>query len=138
MNWITNKKVCLSLAATALVSGCAVSFRPVEPVVTVTPPVVEVGAPVVTVGVPEAYVWDGVEFVGEVNGGFVCLNPAGVWVGCDPVVIERFHGWERGHPDWRRSAIHNDKYRRAEHHEEREKAKATEKRAPEKKEEEKR
>jgi hypothetical protein len=96
MKMTAKMTICLSAVITALVSGCQVSFTP--PVVVATPvaPVVEVA--------PPSYVWDGVEFVGEYNGGYMCLNGAGVWVACDPVVLGRFHGWERGHPDWRRSA----------------------------------
>jgi hypothetical protein len=75
-----------------------------EPVV-VAPSVV-VAAPVVEVA-PVSYVWDGVEFVGEYNGGYVCLN-GGAWVVCDPVVLERFHGFERFHGDWRSHAIRNE------------------------------
>jgi len=66
----------------------------------VTTPVVEV--------VPETYVWDGVEYVGVYNGQYMYFGPAGVWVVCDPFVLERFHGWEGVHPDWRREAIRND------------------------------
>jgi len=92
----------LVAAITALVSGCEVSVSP--GVVVATPP-----PPAVVVTVPDAYVWDGVEFVGECNGGFMYLNGGGVWVTCDPIILGRFHGWERGHPDWRRTAIHNDR-----------------------------
>ena len=91
----------------AFVSGCQVS-------VGVAPPpavVVAEPAPVVEV-VPPTYVWDGVEFVGDVNGQFMYFSPGGVWVVCDPVVVERFHGWERYHPDWRMNAIHNEREHR--------------------------
>ena len=96
--------ICLSAVIAALAAGCQVSVQP--PVVVATPvaPVVEVA--------PPSYVWDGVEFVGEYNSGFVYLNPAGVWVAAPPFILDRFHGWERGHPDWRRSAIRYDRAHR--------------------------
>jgi len=84
----------------ALATGCAVSYTP--PSVTVSAP-----EPVVTVGVPDYYAWDGVEYVGVVGGQYMYLGPGGGWLVCDPIVLGRFHGWERGHPDWRRTAIHN-------------------------------
>jgi hypothetical protein len=84
----------------ALATGCSVAVAP--PVVDVSPPVAEV-----TVGVPDAYVWDGVEYVGMVGGTYYYLGAGGAWVVCDPVVLGRFHGWERGHPDWRAHAIRN-------------------------------
>jgi hypothetical protein len=103
-------KTTLGLTAimVALVSGCDVSVRTPGVVVAAPAPVVEVA--------PPAYVWDGVEFVGEYNGGFVYMNPAGVWVACDPIMLERFHGWERGHPDWRRSAVPYDRAHRPDPH----------------------
>ena len=42
------------------------------------------------------------------------MRGPGVWVECDEVRLARFHGWERGHPDWRRNAIHNDRDHRRE------------------------
>lgn len=110
----------LSVAAGALMSGCVVepdgSIR-LEPMVIGTPPPVVVApepaviAPPEPVMVPESYVWDGVEFVGVVGDQYFYLGPDNVWVVCDPVRLERFHGWERGHPDWREHAIHNDRFR---------------------------
>jgi hypothetical protein len=86
------------------------------PVVTVQAAPVVVAAPVAVAApevalVPETYVWDGAEFVGEVGGVTVFLGPEGGWHQLDAVRLERFHGWERGHGDWRRHALHNDKYR---------------------------
>jgi hypothetical protein len=104
MKMNTKSSLCLSAVLAALVSGCEVTVAP-EPVVVATP------APVVEVA-PVAYVWDGYEFVGEYNGGFLYLNGGGVWVTCDAVVLGRFHGWERYHPDWRRTAIHYDRVHR--------------------------
>ena len=92
-------KVWLTALITALVSGCQVS---------VTPGAVVATAPVVEVA-PPTYVWDGVEFVGEYNGQYMYLNGGGVWVVCDPIVLGRFHGWERYHPDWRRAAVRYDR-----------------------------
>ncbi len=89
----------------ALVAGCEVAVTPGGAVVATAP------APAVEVA-PPSYVWDGVEYVGEFNGGFVYLNPAGVWVTAPPFVLDRFHGWERGHPDWRRTAVRYDRAHR--------------------------
>jgi hypothetical protein len=98
---LNNSRVmCLFACVAALATGCTVSVAP--PAVYVPPP-----EPVVTVGVPDSYVWDGVEFVGVVGGSYMYLGPGGAWVVCDSVRLGRFHGWERGHPDWRRSAIRN-------------------------------
>lgn len=103
MKLIDARMVCLS-ALTALISGCTVTVTPDAAVVAPPPPVVVVA--------PDYYVWDGYEYVGEYNGRYMYLNPGGVWVVCDPVIVERFHRWEGGHPDWRRTAIHNDRFRR--------------------------
>ena len=102
-----NRVVCLFAVTAALATGCAVAVR--TPSVYVPPPeaVVTVGGPEVTIGVPDAYVWDGVEFVGEVGGRYMYLGPGGGWLVCDSVRLGRFHGWEQGHPDWRRTAIRN-------------------------------
>ena len=128
----------LSMAAggLVLVSGCAVDsnghmvFVPpaiqvvapapvvvAPPVVEVAPPVVEVAPPVIeaTVTVPDTYVWDGYENVGIVNGQYYYLGPDNVWLIADRDRLERFHGWERGHPDWRDHAIRNDRFRRDAH-----------------------
>jgi hypothetical protein len=112
--------LCLIAGVVALASGCAVE---------VAPPRVDVAVPdaVVTVGVPDTYVWDGVEYVGMVGGTYMYLGPGGSWLVCDSVRLGRFHGWERGHPDWRRTAVRNEgahargraQVRREEHHEER-------------------
>jgi hypothetical protein len=97
---------CLFTSIAALAAGCTVSFVPDR--VYVAPPVY---APqpgvVVTVGVPDSYVWDGVEFVGVVGGQYMYLGPGGAWLVCDSYRLDRFHGWERGHPDWRRTAVRN-------------------------------
>ncbi|MFZ1074734.1 MAG: hypothetical protein WAO21_15030 [Verrucomicrobiia bacterium] len=110
----------LSMAAggLALVSGCVVepngrvAFQPFvvvapQPVVYAAPPPVEV-APVM---VPDSYAWDGYEYVGLVGDQYYYLGPGNVWVFCEPFRLERFHGWERGHADWRNHAIRNDHYR---------------------------
>jgi hypothetical protein len=100
MKIMIKSKVWFCAVITALVSGCQVTVGPGPGPVVVTEPVVEV--------VPETYVWDGVEYVGVYNGQYMYFGPTGVWVVCDPFVLERFHGWEGGHPDWRREAIRND------------------------------
>jgi len=115
-------RVFISFAAAgglAFVSGCviepngAVAF---QPLVVAPAPVVEVdAAPVEAVVVPDTYVWDGVEFVGFVGGGYVYLGPNHVWLVADRMRLDRFHGWERYHPDWRQHAIVNRDYRRDAH-----------------------
>jgi hypothetical protein len=105
----------------ALAAGCSVS---VGPPAVYAPPPPAVG---VTIGVPDSYVWDGVEFVGVVGGQYMYLGPGGNWLVCDRFRLDRFRGWERGHPDWRRTAIRNagpnargrPMARREERHEER-------------------
>ncbi len=92
--------VCLFAGLAALATGCTVAVTP--PVVDVAPPVAEV-----TVGVPDSYVWDGYEYVGVVGGSYMYLGPGGTWLVCDDVRLGRFHGWERGHPEWRRAAVRN-------------------------------
>jgi hypothetical protein len=107
---IKNKIAVGLFAITAvLAAGCAVEVRP--PVVAVSAPTVDVYAPPVvgvSVGVPDAYTWDGVEYVGFVGGQYMYLGAGGGWLVCDSVRLGRFHGWERGHPDWRRTAIRNE------------------------------
>src|SRR5271165_2212239 len=100
-----------------LVSGCvvepngAVAFQPVV----VAPAPVEVYSepqPSVEVDVvPETYVWDGYENVGFVGGQYFYLGPGNVWIECDRDRLERFHGWERYHPDWREHMERNDRFR---------------------------
>ena len=91
--------------AWVLVSGCVVEpeGRPQAAVVVAPPPV--------TVVVPDDYVWDGYEYVGLAGGVYFYLGPGNVWLRCEPWRVERFHGWERGHPDWRAHAIRNEHYR---------------------------
>jgi hypothetical protein len=111
----------LTAGGLVLVSGCVVepngqlAFQPLviapAPVIEAPPPVVVAPEPVVEV--PDSYVWDGVEYVGVVGGQYFYLGPDNVWLVCDPVRLERFHGWERYHPDWRTHAIHNDRFRNA-------------------------
>ena len=74
----------------------------------VTPQPVMVRAPVM---VPDYYVWDGFEWVGVVGGQYCYLGPNNVWLVCEPFRLERFHGWERGHSDWREHSIHNDHFK---------------------------
>jgi len=80
------------------------------PTVEVTP--VVVAEPVM---VPEAYTWDGVEYVGLVGDQYYYLGRGDVWLVAGPDRLERFHGWERGHPDWRGHAIRNDRFRKDAH-----------------------
>ncbi len=117
-------KLTLCAAAAALLAGCQVEVAPVG--VAVAPvPVVEV--------VPTIYVWDGVEYVGDYNGQFMYFGPGGAWVVCDPIVLGRFHDWERYHSDWRVHAIRNDREHRLDrdHHPEGFKGPARDSRVPE-------
>ncbi len=110
-----------------LVSGCVrepngdLAFAPVvvaspPPVVYVspTPPPVYV-VPPGPVMVPDDYVWDGYEYVGVVGGQYCYLGAGNVWLVCEPFRLERFHGWEKDHPDWHAHAIRNDRYRTDSH-----------------------
>ena len=112
----------LTLAAggLALVSGCVVQPNGqvglLLPTVAFAPAVVV--APAVEVGpvfVPEAYTWDGVEYVGLVGNQYFYLGAGNVWLVAGPDRLERFHGWERGHADWRDHATRNDRYRKDAH-----------------------
>jgi hypothetical protein len=69
-------------------------------------------APEPVVMVPETYVVVGEETFGFVGGQYVYLGAGNVWLVCDSYRLERFHGWERDHPDWREHAIRNEIYRR--------------------------
>jgi hypothetical protein len=105
----------LSMAAggiSMLVSGCVVYPNGT---VGLQPLIIAAPAPVEPVMVPDSYVWDGVEFIGVVGGAYFYLGPGNVWLACDPVRLERFHGWERHHPDWRDHAIRNDRFRKDAH-----------------------
>ena len=114
----------LSLAAggLVLVSGCVVTpdgrvyFRPVvvapAPIVVAPAPVPMAPPPAVVVGVPDDYVWDGYEYIGLVGDQYFYLGAGNVWLVAGPDRLERFHGWERGHADWRDHAIRNDRYRK--------------------------
>lgn len=102
------------MAATAglmLGSGCVVepNGRVAYQATVVAP------APVVAAEVPDDYVWDGNEYVGVVGDQYYYLGPGNVWLVCDPIRLQRFHGWERGHADWRAHAIRNDRFRRDVH-----------------------
>ena len=116
INW---NKIGLSLGissvmtlALVLASGCVVRVRPYGGAVVTTPP-----PPAVTVdvGVPDDYAWDGYEYVGLVGGVYFYLGPGNVWLRCEPWRLDRFHGWERDHPDWHAHAIRNDRYRNDSH-----------------------
>jgi hypothetical protein len=95
----------VSLATTLLVSsGCytpppAVAVQTSPPATAVLPP-----SGYVTYA-PDYYVWDGAEYVGVSRGNYVYWT-GGTWVAAPPIIVERFHGWERHHSDWRRHALH--------------------------------
>ena len=103
-------------AGLVLLAGCvvhpngAVSFAPVVVEAGPPPPPPPPPGPVVVapVYVPEAYVWDGYEYVGWYGNTYVYLAPGG-WVVCDRVVLGRFQGWQRYHPDYRRRAVRYDR-----------------------------
>jgi hypothetical protein len=108
----------LSLAAGGLMAalaGCvvypngAVVFRPPVVAVAAPAPVVQVDAG--PVYIPEDYAWDGYEYVGLVGDQYYYLGPGNVWLIAEPWRLERFHGWERGHADWRLHAIRNERFR---------------------------
>jgi hypothetical protein len=114
----------LSVAAGGLLSGCVVqpngqlAFQPIvvaplQPVYVSPQPAYMAPQPVVEVPVmvPETYVWDGYENVGLVGDQYFYLGAGNVWLAAEPFRLERFHGWERGHPDWRVHAIRNDRFR---------------------------
>ena len=97
---------------TVVVAGCVVQPNGQ---VTLGYPVVVAPAPapviVAPVMVPEYYVWDGYEYVGVVGNQYVYLGPGNVWLIAEPFRLERFHGWERGHADWRMHATRNEQFR---------------------------
>jgi hypothetical protein len=109
----------LAAAGLMLASGCVVEpgrvgFAVVAPAPVVVAPVPPPPPPAVVVApvyVPDYYVWDGFEYVGFVGETSFYLGPGNVWIVCDPVRVERFHGWERYHADWRVHAIRNDHFR---------------------------
>ena len=112
----------LTLAAggLAMVSGCVVEpngqVGVYLPTVAFAPAVVVAPAvEVAPVMVPEAYTWDGVEYVGLVGNQYFYLGAGNVWLVAGPDRLERFHGWERGHADWRNHATRNDRYRKDAH-----------------------
>jgi hypothetical protein len=123
-------RVCsLSIAAggLVLVSGCVVqpngqvAFQPFviapAPVYMAPQPVYVAPQPVVVepVMVPDSYVMVDGEYMGIVGDQYFYLGVGGVWLVCDSVRLERFHGWERDHPDWREHAIRNDRFRKDAH-----------------------
>lgn len=121
-NYFRAGMLVLGVGGLALVSGCVVEPGRVYyrgPVVAVAPPVVVAPAPVVVapppppepVYVPDGYIWDGYEYVGVVGDQYFYLGPGSIWIACEPWRLERFHGWERGHPDWRGHVTVNVRFR---------------------------
>jgi hypothetical protein len=113
----------LATGGIVLVSGCVLEPNgemAFQPVVFAAPPPVYVApapGPVVVVEssgpamVPDSYAWDGVEYVGLVGDQYFYLGAGNVWLVAEPFRLDRFHGWERDHPDWRDHAIRNDSFR---------------------------
>lgn len=107
-------KSVISLAAIALAVSLT-NLCPAASVIVTTPQVV-VSPPAVTpVAVPDSYVWDGTEYVGVVGSQYYYLGPGNVWVVMDPSRLDRFHAYERAHPDWRTHATRNVRYRNMDH-----------------------
>ena len=100
-------------------TGCVVEpngYVAFQPFVVAAPaPVVVESAPAYPVMVPDDYTWDGYEYVGLVGDQYVYLGSGNVWLVCDPFRLNRFHGWEGGHRDWRSHAVRNDRFRRDGH-----------------------
>jgi hypothetical protein len=94
-----------------LMSGCVVEPHGRLVVAAPAPVVVAPAPPPEPVYVPDSYVWDGYEYVGLVGDDYFYLGPGNFWIRCEPFRLERFHGWERYHHDWRVHAIRNDRYR---------------------------
>lgn len=96
------------IALAVFAAGCASPPPPPPPpppVAVVAPPPPPAAPPVAVAYTPDYYVWDGYEYVGVVGDQYVYWH-GGVWIVCDPIVLGRFHGWERYHPGWRRSAYY--------------------------------
>ena len=53
---------------------------------------------------PDSYVWDGYEYVGVWGDQYVYWGGS-AWIICDPIRLERFHGWEHHNPGWHSRAI---------------------------------
>ena len=122
INYMRLASLSLVAGGVVMLSGCIVEPRgrvvarpyyapPPPPVVYNPPPPYAPAVVVEPAYVPESYVWDGYEYVGFVNGGYFYLGPGNIWLACEPFRLERFHGWERLHPNWRAIAIRNDRYR---------------------------
>ena len=100
---------------TIILSGCVVSLKTPGLIISNPVPVVTY-QPAVEVGiVPDVYTWDGFEYVGIVNGVYFYYG-AGGWYHCEPWRLERFHGWERGHGEWRSHETHNEHHQGGSNH----------------------
>jgi hypothetical protein len=86
------------------VSGCYTAPPSVAVQSYPAPAVAPVPVPTTVTYVPDYYVWDGYEYVG-VRGGEYMYWRGNTWIAADPVIVGRFHGWERYHPGWRRNAL---------------------------------
>jgi hypothetical protein len=90
----TTRKFALALVifcmgTPALMTGCVYEGPP---------------ANVAVVGiVPDYCFWDGFEYVGWYGGQYYYWGPNRVWIGCDPVRVQRVNVWVNAHPDWRTS-----------------------------------
>jgi hypothetical protein len=113
----TTKQIVLALVVSSLVAlpsmaGVGVGVQINVPAPVAPPPVVVAPAPPVTVQPePDSYVWDGTEYVGVVGTQYYYLGPGNVWLTLDGARVARFHEWEHHHADWRRHAIHNERFR---------------------------
>lgn len=103
---INSNRIALALcgvAAVTLMSGCVVGgYGGVA---------VEAPTPAATVVMyPDHYVWDGYEYIGIIGSHYYYWGPHRLWIPCEPFRVQRFHQWERHHPDWQRHATRNEDF----------------------------
>ena len=104
----SNIKFVISLAAIAF----AVSLTNFCTGAVILNPGVIVSAPPPPMAVPDRYVWDGRNYVGVVGNQYYYLGPGNAWLIMDnPANFNHFRAWERAHPNWRRNAVRNTRYR---------------------------
>jgi len=102
--------ILVGLLMSLTLSGCVATWTTPSMVISGPAPVV-VSQPVVGIGLyPETYIWDGFEYVGVAGGEYMYLGPSGFWYHCEPWRLERFHGWERGHGNWKSHSGHDDHF----------------------------
>ncbi|HEX3628621.1 MAG TPA: hypothetical protein VH280_24695 [Verrucomicrobiae bacterium] len=92
--------------------ACALAWSSQATVIFHPPRTVVTQPPVIMAPVPDFYVWDGNQFVGVVGNQYVFLGPGNVWMPMDPTRMRHFNSWATSHPNWRRQATRNTRYRR--------------------------